>query len=218
MRELIQQTVRVAVLSVLAVSNSHADFFGTLSQTINKVQQTVDGAKQAVESTTQTVNGAQQSIDSTKNTVQQVKQIPQQATQIPAQVNQVSSQPVQQPYSQPQSQSLPPQNGAAIDKQALFAKEKAVRARIERARATQESGYQQAQFQQQLLSVIDQGRLEPMQIAQRYKPQIEKDPNNQALRSQYEAEIYAAGSRNYDRMDQFCSDVETGKIRFEPAK
>jgi len=243
MRKSFRLLTEVAVVSVLTVSSAHADFLGTLNQTINKVQQTVDGTKQAVDSTTQAVNGAQQTVNATTNTVQQVQQIPQQAQQLPVQATQAAQQPYSQPYppaqvnpglnqpaSQPQpqpqpqpqlqlqNQSLPPQNSSANYAQAMMTRETEVRQHMARALATQKSGYQQAQFQQKLMSVTDQGRTEIAQIAQRYSSQVQKDPNNQALRTQYEAEIQAAGFRNLDRMEQFCSDVETGRIRFEPNK
>ena len=204
-RQLMQGVMQGTFLSLLAVSNSHADFLGTLNQTINKVQQTVGSTKQAVDSTTQTVNGAQQAVEATTNTVQQ---IPQQAQQLPVQVNQIPAQPVQQPYLQPQSQSTAPQNGAVIDQQVLNARRMAYKEQHDRVFGATAEMSQKMQISERINEFSRQWWSEKGQIESRYMPQIQQDPNNQLLQSQYQVELAAAEVRFDDRAIQYLRTVQ----------
>lgn len=194
MRNLFQQIVQGAVLSMVMASNSHADFLNTITQTMSQVQQAVENTKQAVESTKQAVNGAQQTIDSTKNTVEQGTS--QFATQPPA----------------PQ-----PLNGAGLDSQALYARAAAVNAHVEKvmAKLAPQAGGQGLQFQQAIMGISIQSEMEIAEVQQQLAQQLQKDPGNTVLQSQHEAQTNAAQARKYDRLEQYCRDVETGKVQFQ---
>lgn len=192
MRNLFQQIVQGAVLSMVMASNSHADFLNTITQTMSQVQQAVENTKQAVESTNQAVNGAQQTIDSTKNTVEQGTS--QFATQPPA----------------PQ-----PLNGAGLDSQVLYARAAAVNAYVQKTKATLKDSNQVIQFQQGMNGIINQGQMETLEVQQQFVPKIQKDPGNTALQAHYEAQTYAAQARLYARMEQYCRDVENGRVQFQ---
>lgn len=119
-----RKSLQIAVLSALTATSAHADFFGKLTETVNKVQQTLDSAKAAVDNTKEAVDStkgasgnAEQTVTDTQKAVPQSppKQNPQQQA-----IEQLSS---QQAPSQIQSK-----NGVVVTEEYLEAREREVSA------------------------------------------------------------------------------------------
>lgn len=219
-----RNTLATTVLIVLAAPNTHADFFSTLTETVNKVQQTiestkeaVDNTKEAVDSTREAAGNAEQTVNDTKNALQEIptqlnpqqtaEQMPQQVQQTPTLEKQQQAIP-QQPQIQPTMPNFPVQNEipfTAEQKKACDTEIHVLRSRFsESLRLRPDWQTLEQQVVQRQMEIEGAYSSEERQASTSYL-----DHNNLQL---FKAQSMSALGHRCERMKQLYSDALAGNV------